>query len=63
MVIGNIFFQSLRLMKAAKPSAHNRFFPHNCLKIYLSQLTLDISRIHSELFSLNRSLEEFLKVL
>ena len=27
MVIGNIFFQSLCLMKAAKPSAHNRFFP------------------------------------
>ena len=27
MVIGNIFFQSLRLMKAAKPSTRNRFFP------------------------------------
>ena len=40
MVIGNIFFKSLRLMKAAKPSAHNLFFPaialilnRNCLRL------------------------------
>lgn len=43
MVIGNMFFQSLCLMKATKPSASNRFFLHNCLEYNPKLLTLDNS--------------------